>query len=109
VMQHKEMASRASEVIKYVTKSPATLSLEAGIYLHAVETMSSMRFGFQDVELFFFKPNLSVLLNLIGLIYCIQHLKPRVSYSQRKSTGLSEHFLTSLTFSFCSESKSWMC
>ncbi|CAD5328023.1 F-box domain [Arabidopsis thaliana x Arabidopsis arenosa] len=77
VMQHKEMASRASEVIKYVTKSPATLSLEAGIYLHAVETMSSMRFGFQDVELFFFKPNLSVLLNLIGLIYCIQHLKPR--------------------------------
>ncbi|KAL1220573.1 hypothetical protein V5N11_003282 [Cardamine amara subsp. amara] len=76
VIQHKEMASRASEVITYVTKSPTTLSLEAGEYLHAVETMSSMRLGFQDVELFLFKPNLSVLLNLIGLIYCIQHLKP---------------------------------
>ncbi|CAE6194123.1 unnamed protein product [Arabidopsis arenosa] len=76
VMQHKKMASRASEVITYVTKCPATLSLEAGKYLQAVETMSSMRLGFQDVELFLFKPNLSVLLNLIGLIYCIQHLKP---------------------------------
>ncbi|CAL9225510.1 unnamed protein product [Arabidopsis halleri] len=76
VMQHKEMASRAYEVITYVIKCPATLSLEAGKYLQAVETMSSMRLGFQDVELFLFKPNLSVLLNLIGLIYCIQHLKP---------------------------------
>lgn len=74
-----EMASRASEVITYVTKWPTTLSLEAGEYLQAVETMSSMRLGFQDVELFLFKPNLSVLLNLIGLIYCIQHLKPLVS------------------------------
>ncbi|EOA17272.1 hypothetical protein CARUB_v10005545mg [Capsella rubella] len=76
VVQHKEMASRASEVITYVTKWPATLSLEAGEYLRAVETMSSMRLGFQDVELFLFKPNLSVLLNLIGLIYCIKHLNP---------------------------------
>ncbi|XP_010434946.1 PREDICTED: uncharacterized protein LOC104718843 [Camelina sativa] len=76
VVQHKEMASRASAVITYVTKWPVTLSLEGGQYLHAVETMSSMRLGFQDVELFIFKPNLSVLLNLIGLIYCIQHLKP---------------------------------
>lgn len=79
MMQHKEMASRAYEVITYVTNSPATLSLEAGKYLQAVETMSSMQLGFQDVELFLFKPNLSVLLNLIGLIYCIQHLKPLVS------------------------------
>ncbi|KFK23047.1 hypothetical protein AALP_AAs62140U000400 [Arabis alpina] len=76
VMQHKEMASRASEVIKYLTRWPATLPLEAGEYLHAVETMRSKRLGFQDVELFLFKPNLSVLLNLIGLIYCIKHLKP---------------------------------
>lgn len=79
MIQHKEMASRASEVITYLTRWPATLSLEAGEYLHAVETMRSMRLGFQDVELFLFKPNLSVLLNLIGLIYCIQHLKPLVS------------------------------
>ncbi|ESQ55936.1 hypothetical protein EUTSA_v10026419mg [Eutrema salsugineum] len=75
-MRHNEMASRVSEVITFVTQWPATLSLEAWEYLHAVETMRSMRLGIQDVELFLFKPNLSVLLNLIGLIYCLQHLKP---------------------------------
>ncbi|CAN8231969.1 unnamed protein product [Cochlearia groenlandica] len=76
VMQHKEMACRVSEVVKFVTKCPAMLSLEAGEYLHAVETMSSMRLGFRDVELFVFRQDLSVLLNIVGLIYCIQHLKP---------------------------------
>lgn len=95
MMQHKEMASRAYEVIIFVTQWPATLSLEAGEYLHAVETMSSMRLGFQDVELFLFKPNLSVLLNLIGLIYCIQHLKPLVSclfQKKRPAFGLKACF-----------------
>jgi hypothetical protein len=77
MMQHEEMGSRASEVIKFVIEWPATLSLEALEYQHAVETMSSLSLGFQDVELFLFKPNLSVLLNLIGLLYCIQHLKPQ--------------------------------
>lgn len=79
MMQHEEMGSRASEVIKFVIEGPATLSLEAFEYQHAIETMSSMRLGFQDVELFLFKPNLSVLLNLIGVLYCIQHPKPLVS------------------------------
>lgn len=98
MMQHKEMASRAYEVITYVTNSPATLSLEAGKYLQAVETMSSMQLGFQDVELFLFKPNLSVLLNLIGLIYCIQHLKPLVSCLFQKDSSF--RFATSLTLFF---------
>lgn len=84
MLQHMEMASKASEVITFVTKSPVTLSLEAGEYLQAVEKMSLMRLGLEDVELFFFKQNLSVLLNLIGLIYCIQHLKPLVSLFNTK-------------------------
>ncbi|KAG2239149.1 hypothetical protein Bca52824_090009 [Brassica carinata] len=95
VMQHMKMASRASEVIAFVTEWPAALSLEASEYLHAVETMSSMRLGFQDVELFLFKPNLSVLLNLVGLIYCIKHLKPggeRVLDAMRRC-GVSEQLV----------------
>lgn len=94
MMQHMEMASRASEVIAFVTEWPAALSLEASEYLHAVETMSSMRLGFQDVELFLFKPNSSVLLNLVGLIYCIKHLKPREQVLEgMRRCGVSEQLV----------------
>uniref|UniRef100_A0A1J3J1X3 F-box domain-containing protein n=1 Tax=Noccaea caerulescens TaxID=107243 RepID=A0A1J3J1X3_NOCCA len=92
MMQHEEMGSRASEVSKFVMEGPATLSLEAFEYQHAIETMSSMRLGFQDVELFLLKPNLSVLLNLIGVLYCIQHPKPvreQILDALRRS-GISE-------------------
>ncbi|CAH2079022.1 unnamed protein product [Thlaspi arvense] len=94
LMRHNEMASKVSEVITFVVQWPATLSLEAGEYLHAVETMRSMRLGLQDVEFFLFKPNLSVLLNLIGLIYCIRNLKQREQIlGAMRRCGVSEQLV----------------
>ncbi|XP_058210920.1 uncharacterized protein LOC131323248 isoform X2 [Rhododendron vialii] len=36
--------------------------------------------GFKDVQMFFFKPKLSVLINLMGLHYCISWLGVPIAY-----------------------------
>ncbi|KAF5736932.1 hypothetical protein HS088_TW14G01098 [Tripterygium wilfordii] len=81
VDKHKEMAARAGAIIKFVEGccSPCE-SLEVGDFLKAIEDLWEMQFGFRDVEVLLFKPGLSVLLNLLGLHYCINCLNVPVEY-----------------------------
>lgn len=74
----------STSITRWIAKQPVVLnfvehclsaeSIEVGHYLSAIEGLCSMQFGFKDVRMFFFKPKLSVLLNLIGLHYCIRWL-----------------------------------
>lgn len=71
VSKHNEMAEKASLVINFVERAVAYESIEVGNYLKAIELLNNQQFGFIDVQMFLLKPNLNVLLNLIGLHYCI--------------------------------------
>ncbi|PPS16030.1 hypothetical protein GOBAR_AA04551 [Gossypium barbadense] len=44
-------------------------------YLKAIECQKLMGFGFKDVQMLLLKPKLNVLLNLVGLHYCLNILK----------------------------------
>lgn len=72
--KHNEMDCKATVVLNFVEHCLSAESIEVGHYLSAIEGLCSMQFGFKDVRMFFFKPKLSVLLNLIGLHYCIRWL-----------------------------------
>ncbi|KAL6971348.1 hypothetical protein U1Q18_031026 [Sarracenia purpurea var. burkii] len=74
IHKHNEMASRATFVVDFVKQCSTTESIEVGHYLSAIEDLCSMQFGFKDVQMFFFSPKLDVLLNLVGLHYCISWL-----------------------------------
>ncbi|KAL8142807.1 hypothetical protein V2J09_015839 [Rumex salicifolius] len=65
------MSSKASSVVNLV-KTP---SIEVRDYLKAIEDINSIQLSFKDVELFLFKPELNVVLNLLGLHYCINWLQ----------------------------------
>lgn len=69
------MATGTSDVVKYVEQCMRSDSLEVGDYLQAVEDLNAMQLGFKDVQMFLFKSKLNVLLNLVGLHYCIFWLK----------------------------------
>lgn len=69
--KHNEMDCRATVVLNFVEHCFSSESIEVGHYLSAIEGLCSMQLGFKDVQMFLFKPKLSVLLNLIGLHYCI--------------------------------------
>ncbi|KAL2459229.1 uncharacterized protein Fot_54918 [Forsythia ovata] len=71
INKHNEMAEKAALVMNFVERALAYESIEVGHYLKALEFMKSMQFGFKDVEMFFLKPKLNVLFNLVGLHYCI--------------------------------------
>ncbi|CAA3027337.1 uncharacterized protein LOC111392318 [Olea europaea var. sylvestris] len=71
INKHNEMAEKASLVMNFVERALAYESIEVGNYLKAIEFMKSMQFGFEDVQMFFLKPKLNVLFNLVGLHYCI--------------------------------------
>ena len=75
------MADRATDVVRFVESCSSSESLEAGDHLKAIEGLKDMQLGFQDVQVFLFKPKLNVLLNLVGLHYCIHWLKVPVSTS----------------------------
>lgn len=68
------MDCKATVVLNFVEHCLSAESIEVGHYLSAIEGLCSMQFGFKDVQMFFLKPKLSVLLNLIGLHYCIRWL-----------------------------------
>ncbi|GAB4851233.1 hypothetical protein Ancab_030529 [Ancistrocladus abbreviatus] len=74
IKRHNEMERRAASIVNFVLQCSSSASLEARDYLQAINELSLMQLGFKDVELFLFKPQLSVLLNLIGLHYCISWL-----------------------------------
>lgn len=72
--KHNEMDYRATVVLNFVEHCSSSESIEVGHYLSAIDGLCSMQLGFKDVQMFLFKPKLSVLLNLIGLHYCIRWL-----------------------------------
>ncbi|KAG9160090.1 hypothetical protein Leryth_005807 [Lithospermum erythrorhizon] len=61
--KHAEMAKKADLILNFLDPD-----------FSSFEGMHSMQFGFQDVEMFFFKPKMNLLLNLAGLHYCINAL-----------------------------------
>lgn len=73
--RHNETAYKASSLIKLVQQCSPTESLEVSDYLSAIRDLSSTKFEFEDVQIFLFRPNLNVLLNLVGLHYCITSLE----------------------------------
>ncbi|KAL1372567.1 hypothetical protein HN51_002692 [Arachis hypogaea] len=69
--RHVELGVRARSVEKFVEACSRSESLEVRDYLNAVETLIATRFGFEDVQRFLFNPKVNVLLNLIGVHYCL--------------------------------------
>jgi hypothetical protein len=66
---------KATAVAKFVELcSSSTESLKAGEHLKAIEDVSTAQLGFKDVQMFMFKPKCNVLLNVVGLLYCIHRL-----------------------------------
>lgn len=76
------MAGRATDVIRFVESRSSSESLEVGDHLKAIEGLREMQLGFEDVQIFLFNPKLNVMLNLVGLHYCIHWLKVPVSTSR---------------------------
>ncbi|KAF8017014.1 hypothetical protein BT93_H2270 [Corymbia citriodora subsp. variegata] len=72
---HTEVAKRAMLVAQHVEQCLFSDSLEIRDYLKAIEQLKSMRFSFGDVEMFLFRPEVNVLLNLIALHYCMLWLE----------------------------------
>nr|KJB72525.1 hypothetical protein B456_011G186100 [Gossypium raimondii] len=75
IKQHKEMKDQADSVIKFVEKCLQSESIQVNDYLKAIECLKLMGFGFKDVQMLLLKPKLNVLLNLVGLHYCLNILK----------------------------------
>lgn len=75
VSKHNEMAGKVGSVADFIERALAYESIEVGNYLKAVELLNSHQAGFKDVQMFLLKPELNVLLNLVGLHYCIVWLE----------------------------------
>ncbi|CAI9118721.1 OLC1v1020325C1 [Oldenlandia corymbosa var. corymbosa] len=75
VKRHKEMAGKAALIFDFVDQCLTFDSIEIGYHLKAVQDMSSMFFEFEDVQINFLRTDANVLLNLIGLHYCITILE----------------------------------
>eukprot|EP00258_Populus_trichocarpa_P045804 XP_024461823.1 uncharacterized protein LOC7454260 isoform X2 [Populus trichocarpa] len=71
IRMHREKAGSAAEVVGFVEQCSLSESIDVGDYQKAIEDLSSMQLSFEDVQMFLFKPKLNVLLNLVGLHYCI--------------------------------------
>lgn len=68
------MEGRAAAVTEFLERCSLTASLDVGDYLKAIEDLHTMQLGFKDVQMFLFNPKRNVLLNLVGLAYCIYWL-----------------------------------
>ncbi|MBA0616488.1 hypothetical protein Godav_016531 [Gossypium davidsonii] len=75
VKQHEEKKGQADSVINLVEQCSQSDSLEVIDYLHAIRCLKTMQFGFRDVQMLLLKQKLNVLLNLIGLHYCLNILQ----------------------------------
>ncbi|KHG16606.1 hypothetical protein F383_23230 [Gossypium arboreum] len=78
--QHEEETRQAKSVINLVEQCSQFGSLEAVDYLHAINCLEMMQFGFRDVQMLLLKPKLNVLLNLIGLHYCLNNLQVPLNF-----------------------------
>lgn len=89
---HKVMADRATQIAHFVNEhSKSQHSLEGAYYLRAVGELCLMGLSFRDIQLFFFNSKQNVLLNLIGLHYCLFCLG--ISVSCFSYTLTYTHFL----------------
>ncbi|KAG9457596.1 hypothetical protein H6P81_002104 [Aristolochia fimbriata] len=68
---HKVMAGRATGVVQLVKQCSQSGSLEVADYLRAIKELCSTKLAFRDVQLFLFTTEHDVLLNLIGVHYCL--------------------------------------
>lgn len=72
---HKQMANGATSVIEHVKAHACHDSIEVAEYKKAMALLCSSGLEFQDVQMFLLSPKHSVLVNLLGLHYCLVHLK----------------------------------
>ncbi|XP_020590611.1 uncharacterized protein LOC110031615 [Phalaenopsis equestris] len=75
IYRHQSLARAVSAVKEFVELCSENESLEAGYYLKAVNDLRLYRLGFKDVQVFLFAKRCSVLLNLVGLLYCFVQLE----------------------------------
>ena len=68
------MADRAHSLVELVKQSARYESLEVGDYQRAMEHLCNTKMGFEDVQLYLLTAKHSVLVNLIGLHYCLAWL-----------------------------------
>ncbi|WOL06734.1 hypothetical protein Cni_G15468 [Canna indica] len=71
IKKHQIMANGVSAATKFLEECSQSWSLEVGYYLKAIADLGSLCLDFKDVQLFLLRKEKSVLLNLIGLHYCI--------------------------------------
>lgn len=92
ITKHNEMACKAAMVVEFLKKGLSSESIEVGHYLTAIKDLYSMQFGFKDVQMFFLKAEVNVLLNLVGLHYCISWLRlpPEYILEALRSCKISE-------------------
>ncbi|XVE82060.1 hypothetical protein DITRI_Ditri15bG0116300 [Diplodiscus trichospermus] len=74
IEQHEDMADVYAYVVNLVEQCSQSESLDISGLMITMEWLGSKQFGFKDVQMFFFKPKLNVLLNLVGLQYCRRFL-----------------------------------
>lgn len=74
------MKDQADSIIKYVEKCLQSESIQVNDYVKAIECLKSLGFGFKDVQMLLLKPKLNVLLNLVGLHYCLNILQVPVTF-----------------------------
>ncbi|CAI8610575.1 unnamed protein product [Vicia faba] len=72
--RHIDLRLRAGSVERFLKACSRNESLEVGDYLQAFEIINGARFGFEDIQRFLFKPEMNVLVNLLGVHYCITNL-----------------------------------
>ncbi|CAO2821952.1 unnamed protein product [Amaranthus hypochondriacus] len=89
VRRHLEMGSK---VLKFVERCSFSVSLEVQDYRKAIDELCSMQLDFMDVQMFLFKPELNVMLNLVGLHYGINWLGVPLQYilDSLKGSNISE-------------------
>ncbi|CAI9118719.1 OLC1v1020323C1 [Oldenlandia corymbosa var. corymbosa] len=68
--KHEEMAIKAASIIKYVEENSRFDTIEINCLEEAIGYLDSEKFGIIDVKLLFLRPEVSVLVNLMGLFYC---------------------------------------
>ncbi|XVE82062.1 hypothetical protein DITRI_Ditri15bG0116500 [Diplodiscus trichospermus] len=75
IEQHERKAGIAACVVNLVEQCSLSESIDINDFMKAVGFLISLRFGFKDVQMLFFKPKLNVLLNLVGLHFCLSFLQ----------------------------------
>ncbi|XP_039019909.1 uncharacterized protein LOC120151571 [Hibiscus syriacus] len=75
IKQHEEKKAQVASVVNVVEHCSQSESLEILDYLQAIECLKTMQYGFKDAQMLLLRPTLNVLLNLIGLHYCLNILK----------------------------------